>query len=102
MSFPKKSDLLKVLNRLNDFSLKLSPEKCQFFKKSVKYFVHVVSEKGVETDPTKTETLTTWPRPNNIKELKSFLGLSRHYRWFKVGIKDYSKIARLLNDLTTG
>lgn len=91
--------LLKVLDRLKDFGLKLSPEKCQFFKKSVKYLGHIVSEKGVETDPSKIEALTTWPRPNNIKELKSFLGFSGYYRRF---IKDYSKIARPLNDLTAG
>lgn len=29
------------LNRLKEFSLKLSPEKCNFFRKSVKYLGHV-------------------------------------------------------------
>ncbi|KAI4875687.1 hypothetical protein NFI96_005150 [Prochilodus magdalenae] len=66
---------------------------------SVKYLGHVVSANGVETDPQKIAALTTWPRPNNIKELKSFLGFAGYYRRF---IKDYSKIARPLNDLTAG
>lgn len=57
---------LKVLNRLREFGLKLSPEKCQFFRKSVRYLGHVMSEKEVETDPSKIVALTTWPRPNNI------------------------------------
>ncbi|WP_227487730.1 hypothetical protein, partial [Nocardioides malaquae] len=77
--------------------LKLSPEKCQFFKKSVQYLGHVVSEHGVETDPRKISALTTWPKPQNIQQLKSFLGFSEYYRRF---IRDYSKLARPLNDLT--
>lgn len=36
--------LLRVLNKLKDFGLKLSSEKCQFFRKSVKYLGHIVSE----------------------------------------------------------
>uniref|UniRef100_A0A3B3QR63 Gypsy retrotransposon integrase-like protein 1 n=1 Tax=Paramormyrops kingsleyae TaxID=1676925 RepID=A0A3B3QR63_9TELE len=91
--------LMRVLNRLKEFGLKLSPEKCCFFRKSVKYLGHIVSENGVETDPDKISALTTWPRPNNIKELKSFLGFTGYYRRF---IKDFSRIAKPLNDLTVG
>lgn len=40
--------LMHVLKRLKEFGLKLSPEKCHFFKKSVKSLGHVVSENGVE------------------------------------------------------
>lgn len=91
--------LMRVLHRLKEFGLKLSPEKCNFFRKSVKYLGHVVSENGVKTDPDKISTLTTWPRPNNIRERKSFLGSTGYYRRF---IKDFSKIAKPLNDLTAG
>ena len=91
--------LMRVLNKLKEFGLKLSPEKCSFFRTSVKYLGHIVSERGVETDPGKIAALTTWPKPKNIKELKSFLGFAGYYRRF---IRDYSKIARPLNDLTVG
>jgi hypothetical protein len=53
----------------------------------------------VETDPGKIEALKTWPRPKNLKELRSFLGFSGYYRRF---IQDYSKITKPLNDLTSG
>lgn len=56
-------------------------------------------QRGVETDPRKIAALTTWPTPKNFKELKAFLGLAGHYRRF---IRDYSKIARPLNNLTVG
>ncbi len=91
--------LMKVLNRLKEYGLKLSPNKCHFFMKSVKYLGHIVSDKGVETDPEKISALTTWPKPINISELKSFLGFTGYYRRF---VRDYSKIVKPLNALTAG
>uniref|UniRef100_A0A3P8UAF7 Gypsy retrotransposon integrase-like protein 1 n=1 Tax=Amphiprion percula TaxID=161767 RepID=A0A3P8UAF7_AMPPE len=91
--------LLRVLNRLKEYGLKLSPEKCKFFQTSVKYLGHIVSERGVETDPDKILTLKSWPVPRNLKELKSFLGFAGYYRRF---IKGYSAIAKPLNELTRG
>ena len=55
--------LRQVLERLKEYGLKLSPEKCKFFQTSVKYLGHIVSENGVETDPGKIEALKTWPWP---------------------------------------
>lgn len=91
--------LLQVLKRLREFGLKLSPEKCKFCQTSVRYLGHIVSQNGVETDPSKVEALKTWPRPKNLKELRSFLGFSGYYRRF---VQDYSKIVKPLNDLTAG
>ena len=91
--------LNKVLNRLKEYGLKLSPEKCRFFQSSVQYLGHVVSEQGVETDPEKIAALKTWPVPQHLKELKAFLGFCGYYRKF---IKGYSSIMKPLNDLTSG
>lgn len=91
--------LLRVLGRLKEFGLKLSPEKCRFFQTSVRYLGHIVSEEGVQTDPEKIETIQSWPTPQTLKQLRSFLGFAGYYRRF---IKDYSKIAKPLNDLTRG
>lgn len=51
--------LMKVLTRLKEFGLKLSPEKCVFFQTSVRYLGHVVSRNGIETDPEKFAALKT-------------------------------------------
>lgn len=91
--------LMKVLQRLKEFGLKLSVEKCVFFQTSVHYLGHVVSSDGVKTDPDKIATLTSWPVPQNLKELRSFLGFAGYYRRF---VQGYSSIARPLNDLTSG
>lgn len=91
--------LMKVLNRLKDYGLKLSPEKCHFFKTSVKYLGHVVDAQGVHTDPDKVSALRDWPRPTNRKELKCFLGFAGYYRRF---VEGYSQVAKPLNSLTAG
>lgn len=65
----------------------------------MRYLGHIVSSKGVETDPEKVRALLTWPRPNTLTELKSFLGFAGYYRRF---VKDFSKIVKPLNDLTSG
>ena len=61
------SRLIHVLNRLQAYGLKLSPEKCKFFQTSVRYLGHIVSSDGVKTDPEKVQALKTWPRPQNLK-----------------------------------
>ena len=60
----------------------LKLQNVSFFKSSVKYLGHVVSEQGVETDPDKIKALTDWPVPHNIKTLRSFLGFTGYYRRF--------------------
>lgn len=91
--------LMKVLGRLKAFGLKLSPEKCSFFQTSVKYLGHIVSRNGVETDPEKISSLKTWPVPQNLRELRSFLGFAGYYRRF---VRGYSNIVKPLHGLTSG
>lgn len=55
---------------------------------------HIVTAEGV-----KVEAVTTWPKPFNLKTLRSFLGFCGYYRRF---IHNYSSIVRPLTDLTKG
>ena len=45
-----------------------------YCKRSVHYLGHVLSGKGVETDPEKIRCVAHWPTPTCPKELKQFLG----------------------------
>uniref|UniRef100_A0A3B3I0W1 Gypsy retrotransposon integrase-like protein 1 n=1 Tax=Oryzias latipes TaxID=8090 RepID=A0A3B3I0W1_ORYLA len=90
---------LRVLNKLKEYGLKLSIDKCIFFQTSVKYLGHIVSQDGVRTDPEKISALTSWPVPKTLKELRSFLGFAGYYRRF---VKGYSFIVKPLHDLTAG
>ena len=87
----------EVLEILRANKLYIKPEKCEIEKEKIEYLGVVVSEGKVEMDPVKTKALTGWPMPKKLKELQSFLGFCNFYRRF---IKDYSKIAKPLNQLT--
>ena len=87
---------MKVLKRIADFGLKLSPSKCKFFQTSVKYLGHVISAQEIQADPDKVAAVKEWPRPQTAKQLWSFLGFTGYYRHF---VRDYAKIVRPLNDL---
>jgi len=40
--------------------------KCQFFKKTVEYLGHLVSNEGVRANPYKVSPMHNWPTPKNI------------------------------------
>ena len=85
-----------VFKRLAEAGLKLKPSKCSFFKDKVGYLGYVISSNGVETDPSKIDAVTSWETPKNAEDIRKFLGFTGYYRRF---VKDYSKIAKPLNDL---
>ena len=74
-----------VFDRIRTAGLKLKPSKCHFLRKEVAFLGHVVSSDGIKTDPEKVKAVKTWPVPQNIKELQSFLGLAGYYRKFIFG-----------------
>lgn len=43
---------------------------------------HIISDKGVATDPAKLQHIKQWLVPTNIKEVHNFLGLAGFYRKF--------------------
>ena len=63
----------------------------------ISFLGHVISREGITVDPMKVEAVAEWKRPENPTEIRSFLGLAGYYRRF---IKDFSKLAGPLTDLT--
>lgn len=83
-----------VIMRQHQLFAKLS--KCSFAQPQVEYLGHIISEKGLQTDPTKLEAVAAWPKPLSIKALRGFLGLAGYYRRF---IKEYRVISKPLTDM---
>ncbi|GKF56118.1 retrovirus-related pol polyprotein from transposon 17.6 [Tanacetum coccineum] len=53
--------------------LMAKPSKCMFGTSQVEYLGHIISDKGVSTDPSKVQAMQQWPRPTIIKQLRGFL-----------------------------
>ena len=66
-------EVLQILRREKLYA-KLS--KCEFWLRSVSFLGHVISDKGIAVDPKKIEAIIEWPRPVNVSEVRSFLGLA--------------------------
>ena len=86
-----------MFDRFREAGLKLKPKKCHFGQKSVKFLGHVISKDGVQPDPGKIKAIKGYPVPRRVKDVRAFLDLANCYRKF---VKDFSKIAGPLHDLT--
>ena len=71
-----------VFQKLITAGLKLKPSKCHFFKEEIEYLGHVVSGKGISTNPKKVEAVAKWPTPKTVYDVRSFLGFVGYYRRF--------------------
>ena len=85
------------MERLRKANFKLELKKCRFAELEVEYLGHVVSEAGIATDPRKVEAIRNFRVPQNLKSLRSFLGLAAYYRRF---IPCFAKIASPMYALT--
>ena len=74
------NNLKIVFQHLREAGLRLKPKKCRLFSRSTKFLGHVVSGDGVSPDPEKMEAVRTWLVPQNVTDLRSFLGFSSYYR----------------------
>jgi RNase H-like domain found in reverse transcriptase/Reverse transcriptase (RNA-dependent DNA polymerase) len=85
-----------VFQRLIDHQLSAKLSKCEFGVSSIEYLGHIITDKGVSTDSQKVQAMLEWPEPQNVRELRGFLGLTGYYRKF---IRHYGVISKSLTDL---
>ena len=89
------STLKEVFNRLQKHGFRLKLEKCEFFKSSIEYLGHVISAEGIKPVPSKVEAIVQAPTPQNVQQVRSFLGLLNYYGEF------LPKLASLLHPLNS-
>ena len=87
----------EVLRRLQNNGLAVNPEKCVWRAQEVEFLGYVIGRNGIEMAKDKVEAVLNWKTPKSLTEVQSFLGFANFYRRF---IRDYSKIARPLTELT--
>ena len=74
------NNLRKTLLRVQHHHLKLKPRKCLLFQIEVDFLGKTVSREGVSIQPSKIDTVTTWPEPTDKKKLQAFLGFANYHR----------------------
>ena len=72
-------------------------DKCEFLKDQVDYLGFEVSPRGIQASPDKAKAIIEWPRPKNVHDVRSFLGLASYYRQF---VRGFSEMSSPLTALT--
>jgi hypothetical protein len=87
-----------VLEQLRKHEFFLKTAKCSFAQPSLEYLGHIISTKGVFTDPSTIHAMLHWLVPTSFTELRAFLGFTGYYRRF---VKGYGVLTKPLTNLLT-
>ena len=91
--------LRAVFERFREHGLKLKPSKCHFLQKEITFLRYKVSEEGMKPGDDGLKGIAEKAPPANYIEIRRFLGATGFFQHF---IKNYARIAKLLNDLLEG
>lgn len=88
--------LESIFKRFLEHIMKLKFDKSKFLIPKVKYLGFIISSEGLQMDPKKVECILNYPRPQNVKQTQSFLGMCNYYRRY---ISHFAGIAKPLYEL---
>ena len=63
----------------------IKPSKCSFGIRSVNYLGFVLSVDGIRPQQDTVRAVTEFPRPDNVKKVRQFVGMASFYRRFMEG-----------------
>jgi hypothetical protein len=87
----------EVFSRIGAAGLTVSGEKLVLCVEEIVIMSYRCNKTGRQMEKSKIQKILEWPRPSSLGELRSFVGLCKHYR---VLIKDFSSLCEPLNRLT--
>ncbi len=68
-----------VLTRLRGARLKVNAAKSSFCAHEIEYLFYVLTREGIKPKSKKVQAILTLNPPNNVKELRHFLGVVQFY-----------------------
>lgn len=71
-----------VLERCEKRGLNIKRSKCEFLKDEIDFLGYRLTKDGLLPQPKKIAAIMKAPRPNNVHELKSYLGMLNYYSKF--------------------
>ena len=75
-------NLEEVLKCLSKAGIRLRRQKCAFMLTEVEYLRHKLSAEGLRSTESKVRAITDAPAPQNVTQLRSFVGLLSYYSKF--------------------
>ena len=90
------SHLRQVYSRLREEKFFCNMEKCKFAQEEVEYCGFIVGSEGVRPQPEKLAVIEAWPIPQDVEQVRSFLGMCAFYQRF---VPAYAAIASPLYQL---
>ena len=86
--------LEQVLDRLAERRLILNLQKCIFSQSKLQYLDQILDSQGVRKDPSKVQAIVDRPEPQDIRDLRRFLGLVNHLMKFCPNLAEKTKPLR--------
>jgi len=86
--------LKQVLDRLVERKLTLNLEKCLFSQTRLQYLGQIIDSEGIRKDPSKVKAITDMAEPQDIADLRRFLGLVNHLMKFCPNLAEKTKPLR--------
>ena len=87
----------EILRRLKENDLYVKLENCKWKVREVDFLGMVIRLEDIKIEKEKVKAVLDWPVSKSVKNIQKFLRLANYYRRF---VKEFSKIARLLHELT--
>eukprot|EP00731_Ephydatia_muelleri_P028828 Em0020g472a len=88
--------LMAALDRIEKAGVTLNPTKCVFSRRQIQFLGHIIDQKGVHPDPDKTSAIHKMPKPENVSELRRFLGMINQFGKFSPHLSELSQPLREL------
>ncbi|GBO46061.1 Transposon Ty3-I Gag-Pol polyprotein [Araneus ventricosus] len=88
-----------VLERLNTFGLRINISKSVFAVEEIEFLGYLITPQGSRPLPDKVQAIMNYKRPENIQDLRTFLGILNFYRRY---LKDAAKNQALLHEYLKG